>query len=199
MLQHSDDLEQLEERQIAAEHDLRKAQAQETQNVATALKYMEAYCRGTNVNHPEHSHTVTEEDFKKLDRQRLLQQDLPRKHESAINVLRARQERDTKRRVERQEEELKELDAEYGKEMVAKETEHKKDVEKLETMIEARRTRLLQRWDLKFEMWRKDWEQQHKTTLNTKLEHEDWPPRKADCATIIPNSSCLAQFVRAAA
>ena len=44
--QHALDLERLDETQIIAEHDLRKAQAQETQNVATALKYMEAYCSG---------------------------------------------------------------------------------------------------------------------------------------------------------
>ena len=94
-LQHNEDLERLEERQLLAEHDLLKAQSQETQNVATALKYIEAYCLGTR-NDEERAHTVSEEDFKKLDRQRMIQQDLPRKHASAINVLRARQELDTK-------------------------------------------------------------------------------------------------------
>jgi hypothetical protein len=188
----------LEERQLLAEHDLLKAHAQETQNVATALKYIEAYCLGTK-NDQEHAHTVTEEDFKKLDRQRLIQRDLPRKHTSAINVLRARQELDTERRLEAQEAELEQMDADYEKERAANEAEYTKELEKLEAIIEARRKRLLQRWDLKFEMWRRDWEEQHNTTLNAKLEHEDWPARKADHAITVPESSCLARYVKAEA
>lgn len=134
--------------------------------------------------------------MKKLERQRLLQQDLPRKHASAINVLRARQEMDFKRRVEAQEAELKQIDAGSEKEEATKEAEYKKELEQLEALIESRRRRLLQRWDLKFEMWRRDWEQQHNTTLDEHLEHEDWPPRKADNVVIIPESSALAQYVK---
>ncbi|KAF1838810.1 hypothetical protein BDW02DRAFT_338103 [Decorospora gaudefroyi] len=198
MKQHTDHLERLEERQLLAEHDLLKAQAQETQNVATALKYMEAYCSGTKANHQEHVHAVSEEDLKKLDRQRSTQKGLPRKHASAINVLRARQELDTARKLETQEMELEQLDAEYEKEKATTEVKYKKEVEKLETVIEARRKRLLQRWDLRFEMWRRDWEEQHSMTLNVKLEHEEWPPRKADHAITVPESSSLAQYVKAA-
>ncbi|KAJ4374068.1 hypothetical protein N0V83_002807 [Neocucurbitaria cava] len=193
--QHVADLEHLEELQISAEHDLRKAQIQETQNVATALKYMEAYCLGTNVNHPEHAHTVTEEDFRKLDRQRQVQQNLPRKHESAINVLRAKQERETKRRFQKHEAELNVMDGDHKDEMAKRTVEFKKEQDKLETLIEVRRRRLLQRWDLKFEMWRRDWEEQHGTTLKTKLEHESWPLQRMETVTPIPESSSLARFV----
>lgn len=199
VLQHTIDLDHLEELQIIAEHDLRKAQDQETQNVATALKHMEAYCLGTNVNHPEHAHTVSEEDFKKLDRQRVIQQDLPRKHDNAINVLRARQERETKRRLQKQENELLHMDTDHEKEKAKAEAEYHKEVERLEATMDVRRRRLLQRWDLKFEMWRRDWEEQHSTTLTTKLEHESWPLQKAQTATPISESSSLAQYVRAAA
>lgn len=198
-LQHPYDLERLEEKQISAEHDLRTTHEQETQNVATALKHMEAYCLSTNALRPEHAHIVTEEDFKKLDRQRMVQQDLPRKHENAINVLRARQERETKRRIEKQEAELDSMDAENEKDKFAEETNHKKELERLDAVIEARRRRLLQRWDLKFEMWRRDWEEQHGTTLDAKLEHKPWPPRKADHAVCLSDSSSLAQYINAAA
>jgi hypothetical protein len=197
-LQHLNDLDRQEERQLQAEHDLLKAQAQETQNVATALKYIEAYCLGTK-NDQEHAHAVTEDDFKKLDRQRLLQRDLPRKHASAINVLRARQELDTERKLEAQEVELEQMDVDYEKEKLTQETVYKEELEKLEIMIETRRKRLLQRWDLKFEMWRRDWEEQHNTTLNAKLEHEDWPARKADHTITIAATSSLAPYVKAAA
>jgi predicted RNA-binding protein with PIN domain len=141
----------LEERQLLAEHDLLETQAQETQNVATALKYIEAYCLGAK-SQQEHTHTVSVDDFKKLERQKLLQQGLPRKHASAINVLRARQELDFKRRLEIHEAELKQLDADLEKEESAKEEEYKKESEQLEKVIEARRKRLIQRWELKFEM-----------------------------------------------
>jgi hypothetical protein len=142
---------------------------------------------------------VLEEDLKKLDRQRLIQQDLPRKHASAINVLRARQEMDTKRRLEAQEAELQQLDTDYKKDHTAKEAEYHKDLERLDAVIELRRKRLLQRWDLKFEIWRRDWEAQHNTTLTTELEHENWPPRKADHAISIPEASSLARYVKAVA
>ncbi|CAG5178249.1 uncharacterized protein ALTATR162_LOCUS8606 [Alternaria atra] len=195
---HNEDLERLEERQLLAEHDLLKAQAQETQNVATALKYIEAYCLSTK-NDQERAHTVSEEDFKKLDRQRLIQQDLPKKHASAINVLRARQELDTERRIEAQEAELQQLGVDHEREKARKEAEYQKELEKLDAVINVRRKRLLQRWDLKFEMWRRDWEAQHNTTLTAELEHEDWPSGKADYTISIPEASLLAQYVKTAA
>jgi hypothetical protein len=162
------------------------------------LKYIEAYCLSTK-NDQERAHTVSEEDFKKLDRQRLIQQDLPKKHASSINVLRARQELDTERRIEAQEAELQQLGVDHEREKAKKEAEYQKELEKLDAVINVRRKRLLQRWDLKFEMWRRDWEAQHNTTLTAELEHEDWPSRKADHAISIPEASSLAQYLKAAA
>lgn len=136
---------------------------------------MEAYCLATNVNHPDHAHTVTQEDFSKLDRQRLLQSNLPRKHENAINVLRARQERQLKNRLRHQETEIAALEQGFSLEKEKAETEYLKEVEKLESVMEARRKRVMCRWELKFEMWRRDWEEQHCTVLTARLEHERWP------------------------
>jgi hypothetical protein len=197
--QHLQDIERLEELQIMAEHDLRKTHLVETQNVATALKHMEAYCLGTGLSHPEHPHLVTEEDFKKLDRQRMIQQNLPRKQENAINVLRARQERDMKNKLLKQEAELALLDAARDEERAAEESEHAKEMERLESIIESRRKRLLQRWDLKFEVWRRDWERQHGTAVTLRLEHETWPVHTTKTMTPIPESSPLAPFIQAAA
>jgi hypothetical protein len=185
--------------QIIAEHDLRKAHELETQNVATALKHMEAYCLGSGQSHLEHTHVVTEEDFNKLDRQRLIQQNLPRKHENSINVLRARQERQMQTKLQKQEAELGLLDATHERERATEELVHTKEVEKLEVLIETRRKRLLQRWDLKFEMWRRDWEDQHGTTVTLRLEHESWPLQTTKTMTPIPESSSLAPYVQAVA
>jgi hypothetical protein len=198
ILQHMQDIERLEETQVVAEHDLRSTHAQETQNVATALKHMEAYCLGSNLSHPER-HVVTEEDFKKLDRQRMIQLNLPRKHENAINVLRARQERETQNKLQKQETELGLLEAAHERERATEESEHAKEMEKLEVLIDTRRKRLLRRWDLKFEMWRREWEAQHQTILTLQLEHETWPLQPTTTMTPIPESSSLAPYVQAAA
>jgi hypothetical protein len=198
-LQHLQDLERLEESQVVAEHDLRKAHAQETQNVATALKHMEAYCLNSDLSHPEHHHVVTEEDFEKLDRQRMIQQNLPRKHDNAINVLRARQEREMQNRQQKQATELGLLDAAHERERAAEEVGNAKEMEKLEILIETRRKRLLRRWDLKFEIWRRDWEAQHQSIFTLPLEHETWPLQPTTTTTPIPGSSSLAPYVQAAA
>jgi hypothetical protein len=195
-IQHMVELENLEDAQIDAEDTLRKVQDLEIQNVAIALKHMEAYCLSSNSD-PDLAHTVTEDDFKKLDRQRSIQQSLPRKHESAINVLRSRQERATKMKIQRQEAELAEMDAQYEKEKEAEEWQHAQESERLTALTEARRKRLQQRWDLKYEIWRKDWENQH----STQFDNVDWPLKTQYGGTIcgIPESSEATTSIHAAA
>ncbi|XPS71484.1 hypothetical protein M3J09_003670 [Ascochyta lentis] len=193
---HILELEDLEDAQITAEDNLRKAQDLETQNVATALKHMEAYCLSSNPD-PGFAHTVTQDDFKKLDRQRLIQQSLPRKHESAINVLRSRQERAMKIKMQKQELELADMDADFEKEKAAEEWQFAQESERLSAVIETRRKRFQQRWDLKYEMWRKDWESQH----GTQFDNVDWPLKMQYGGPIcgIPESSETTTPIHAAA
>lgn len=166
--------------------------------MATALKHMEAYCLSSNPD-PDLAHMVTQDDFKKLDRQRLIQQSLPRKHESAINVLRSRQDRAMKLKIQKQEAELAEMDAEFEKEDAAEELQHAQESERLNAVIEARRKRLQQRWDLKFEMWQRDWNSQHGNETN--FENVDWPLRAQYGGPIcgIPESSETTTPIHAAA
>lgn len=191
--QHALDLERLDESQLVAEHDLRKTHAQEAQNLVTALKYMEAYCSGANPTNPELAHTVTDEDRKKLERQHVIQQKLPAKQESAINVLRAKQERDAKAKLQKHRMELQQLDTDYGEEKQAEEQQYVKDSSRLDAVIQARRTRVIHRWDLRFEIWRRDWENQHGSTLQGRLPHEDWP-EATDMEAPITSSSFLALY-----
>lgn len=179
--------------QIIAEHDLRKAQDIEAQNVATALKHMEAYCLGGSQSNPDHPHVVSEEDFKKLDRQRMLQQSLPRRQENTINVLRAKQEREAKNKMHKQEQEMDLMGAAHDRERAAEEAEHAREMEKLEALIESRRKRLVQRWSLKLEIWRRDWEQQHPTATDLRLEPESFPVQTTTTKPI-PESSALAVY-----
>jgi hypothetical protein len=184
----------LDESQIVAEHDLRKTHAQETQNVATALKYMEAYCSGSNPT-THIAHTVTQEDRNKLARQHVTQQKLPAKHESAINVLRARQEKDTKVKLQKQEDELQQLQTEYEQEKQAEEVQYMKDVNRLEALTEARRKRIMHQWDLRIETWKRTWEKEHGDALIGQIPQETWPEAPAD-APLYPSSS-LALYLQA--
>lgn len=194
--QHISELEDLEDAQITAEDNLRNAQYLETQNVAIALKHMEAYCLSSNPD-PDLAHIVTQDDFKKLDRQRSIQQSLPRKHESAINVLRSRQERAMKLKAQKQEAELDDMDAAFEQEKLAEEWQHTQESERLNAVIEARRKRLQRRWDLKYEIWRKDWDSQH----SVQLENVDWPLKTQYGGAIcgIPESSETTTPIHAAA
>jgi hypothetical protein len=192
--QHVQTLESLEESQLVAEHDLRKSQAQETQNIATALKYMEAYCAGTNPLNPDLVHTVTDEDHKKLARQRMIQEKLPAKQESAINVLRARQEKDLKQRLEKQEAELSKLDTDFENDSKAEETRFLVDVNRLAELVTARRKAVMCRWDLRFEIWRRNFETQHGVALVGRLPHAEWPQIADDDMEVDPQSALAVYF-----
>jgi len=135
---------------------------------------MEAYCSGTSSS-KELVHVVTDEDLRKLQRQRSTQKKLPAKHESAINVLRAKQERDTKLKLQKQAAELQQLEADYESEKRVQELQYVKDSSRLDAKIRARRSRLFRRWDLKFEIWRREWEKESGAALYGTLSHEDWP------------------------
>ena len=192
--QYATELERLEELQIVAEHELRNTHAQETQNVATALKHMEAYCSGSNLATGRYIYTVTEEDREKLARQYMIQKKMPKKHESAINVLRARQEKNLIIKQQKQQAALKQLDLDYECARQEEELRFLKDSNQLNLVIAARRRRLTNRWDLKFEMWRRDWESQHRIALRGRLPHEEWPTNRVGGP--IDASSSLALYLQ---
>ena len=155
---------------------------------------MEAYCSGHNPTIPETAHKdVTDEDRKKLARQQLIQQKLPAKHESAINVLRARQEKDTKTKLLKQQTELQQLQSDYERNTRNEELQYARETSRLDALIDARRKRVVLRWALKFEIWRRDWEKQHGTSLNVQLPHEEWPVTPADAP--MDTSSSLALYL----
>ncbi|KAL1612095.1 hypothetical protein SLS60_000318 [Paraconiothyrium brasiliense] len=195
-IQHVQQLERLDEFQLTMEHDLRNAHAVETQNVATALKYIEAYCSGPNPAHEGVMYTVTDEDRRKLERQRTTQEKLPAKHESAINVLRAKQERDIKLRLQRQQSELEQLETDYEKNKSAQELQYTKDCSQLDMIIRTRRNKLARQWDLRSEIWRREWEKENECKLYGTLPHETWPETTEVDVPIDPSSS-LAVYIRA--
>lgn len=151
--QHSLILEALEDSQITAEHDLRNAQTLEILNLATALKHMEAYCSNSITTNTSLAHIVTEDDHRNLARQRLAQKNLPKRHESAVNVLRARQERDMESKVLALKGEMVELEKSCERERVECVERFNREAERLENLIQERRKRAAQRWALEREIW----------------------------------------------
>ena len=84
-----------------------------------------------------------------------------------------------------------------GKVEEAEEWQHAQESERLTALIEARRKRLQQRWDLKYEMWRKDWEDQN----STQFDNVEWPLKVQYGGAIcgIPESSEATTSIHAAA
>jgi hypothetical protein len=182
---HEFALERLEEMQIAAELEMRKSHEDEAQRVATALKYMERYCRGSigAAEQPDSTrltggepqiHTVSDEDRSKLQRQYAIRDNLPNKQESAINVLRAKQEKQLKAKQHQQGGELAELEAQLKQQRLALEASQAKDEEKLESILENRKRRLTMRWELKMEIWRCQYEKDKEPILGW-LPKIEWP------------------------
>ena len=131
------------------EHELRNAQVEERQNVLTALKHMEGYCSETS------NRTVTDEDRSKLQAQRAKRDLLDAKHASAINVLRQKQERTVKTRRQKQLQELSDLDQSFIERMTALHEQEEQTRSKLAEVMTLRRSRLIERWDLKLLVWQK--------------------------------------------
>lgn len=159
---------------------------------------MDAYCSGNNPSHPELTHAATDEDRNKLERQRVIQAKLPAKHESAINVLRAKQERDTKVKLQKQQAHLRSLDEQYEMNRKVEEQQYAEESSRLAKLVQTRRERITHRWSLKVEIWRKDWKSQHGMTLNVRLPHGDWP-EVADTEAPISASSSLALYAHVGA
>ncbi|KAF2196062.1 hypothetical protein GQ43DRAFT_476657 [Delitschia confertaspora ATCC 74209] len=180
--QHALDLERLEELQLMAEQDLLETQAGELRGSATKLKWMEGYCSNPAQN-------VKEEDRTKLANYRLVHQKLPAIHESAISVLRGRQEKNTKRRLEKQKQELVKLDQDFEQNKRDEEARFRKDMNRLGELIASRRKTVSGRWELKFEIWRRQFEKREKRRIEGRLPHAQWSQVASEKGEMDPESA----------
>jgi hypothetical protein len=159
---------------------------------------MEAYCSASRLENPDLVHTVTEEDRKKLTHQHWIQQNLPSRHESAINVLRGRQEKEMELKRESQGIELTTLDAEFEDHHQAEEERYRNDKSRLDELVMARRKIAMYRWELKFEIWRRNFELEHAMSLIGRLPHAEWPHSKDDNTDMDPESALAVYLKRSA-
>ncbi|KAM0717878.1 hypothetical protein Q7P37_006210 [Cladosporium fusiforme] len=141
---HAHSLAEAEDKQVAAEADLRATHAREDRDVATALRHMEAYCAGTLGCGTPHGRTVTEQDLRELEKTQRARAGMAARHEGAIRVLRGEQGRRMKGRVARQEREMANLARAHRGEEEGME----RGWGVLEALVGVKREALVRRWEV---------------------------------------------------
>ncbi|APA15767.1 hypothetical protein sscle_15g105370 [Sclerotinia sclerotiorum 1980 UF-70] len=147
----------LEDRQVAAEMELRATLKQSERSVQIRLKHMEAYCNGLGRSSGGDNiqRIVTEKDLRELGQQYNIRDDLGRLHQSRINVMRDKQAKQMENLIHRQEEELENLVLKQNQELEALEEVHSREEEGIISLFIERKSRLIWRWNLMEEVERK--------------------------------------------
>ncbi|KAI1140699.1 hypothetical protein F5Y05DRAFT_402833 [Hypoxylon sp. FL0543] len=150
----------LEDRQVAAEMELRSTLEQSEKNVRIRLKHMEAYCDGLGKN-PDAampSRVVTERDLRELGQQYNVEKNMKQLHQAKINVMRDRQAKALEELLERQESEMSKLTEKNRKELESLESDFADDEDALTTTFAQRRSELDKRWEIEMEILRRELE-----------------------------------------
>jgi len=173
---HVKTAQHLEDRQIAAEMELRTTLEQSERSVKIRLKHMEAYCDGLG-RHPDGDmpqRVVTERDLRELGQQYNVRDGMERLHQARINVMRDRQAKATEELLERQEAELhRQADKrEEDLEDLAAEFAHDEDA--LSRVFQDRRAKMLRRWELETEILRRELEVKDGVKYGP-MAAPDWP------------------------
>jgi hypothetical protein len=177
---HAKTAAHLEDRQVAAEMELRTSLKQSERSVQIRLRHMEAYCDGLGRSSSglNPARVVTERDLRELGQQYNLRDDLERLHQSRINVMREKQSKQMEQLLARQEEEVEKLVQKQNEELDAQEEMFAAEEDKFMQLFRARRQRLKRRWVLVEELTRRRLEKE--TGLKfAKLPELDWPDPEA--------------------
>lgn len=114
---------------------------------------MKAYCSGSSVPGSTKRRIVTEEDKRRLRDQEKLHDELDKKHEAAMKMARARQEKDMKDLKHDHEQELKELEKKYKEARLASRKTVQEVCRQLDAVIRTRRLRVVRRWYISLKVW----------------------------------------------
>ncbi|KAI2470132.1 hypothetical protein F4781DRAFT_196143 [Annulohypoxylon bovei var. microspora] len=152
----------LEDRQVAAEMELRSTLEQSERNVRIRLKHMEAYCDGLgkkpNADVP--SRVVTERDLRELGQQYNVEKNMRQLHQAKINVMRDRQAKALEELLERQDSEMERLIDKNGKEIESLESDFTDEEDALTMTFVQRKSTLENRWELEMEVMRRELEKE---------------------------------------
>jgi hypothetical protein len=167
----------LEDRQVAAEMELRASLKQAERSVQIRLRHMEAYCDGLGRASYGPPRVVTERDLRELGQQYNVRDDLERLHQSKINVMRDKQAKQMEQLLARQLEEEEKLIARQDVELDTLEASFSAEEVNFLQAFKARRERVLQRWRLAEEIEREKLHQRTKLRY-APLSLPEWPEPK---------------------
>ncbi|KAF5659732.1 hypothetical protein FHETE_9280 [Fusarium heterosporum] len=165
---HVKTISHLEDRQVAAEMDLRNTLEASARSVKIRLKHMEAYCDGLGRNSKDsrpgsdspHQRVVTERDLRELGQQYNIRDGMERSHQAKINVMRDRQAKRMEELIDRQEMEFETFLGQNRDELDELTAQEMQEENALATKFSARKTKLVRRWELAIEILRKELEAQ---------------------------------------
>ncbi|KAH8667599.1 hypothetical protein BGZ60DRAFT_409610 [Tricladium varicosporioides] len=169
----------LEDRQVAAEMELRANHKQAARSVKIRLRHMEAYCDGLgrNASGPNPARVVTERDLRELGHQYNLRDDMERLHQSKINVMRDKQAKQMEQLLTRQEEELEKLGSKQDEELESLEESFVSEEESFYNIFRIRKSRLKRIWLINEEIARKRLEDNEGVKF-APMEPIEWPDKE---------------------
>jgi hypothetical protein len=175
---HAKTVQHLEDRQLAAEMELRTTLEQSERSVRIRLKHMEAYCESlgrSGDGNPEHpQRVVTERDLRELGQQYNLRDGMERLHQAKINVMRDRQAKRMEELLERQELEMQKLQDKREEDLEDLAAEFAHDEDALSRVFQDRKTKMLKRWELEIEILRHEMEAKDKVSYGP-MDLPEWP------------------------
>lgn len=194
---HAKTAAHLEDRQVAAEMDLRASLEQSERSVQIRLRHMEAYCDRLGHGEPGAdgempARVVTERDLRELGQQYNLRDGMERLHEAKINVMRDSQAKRMEELMDRQESELEKLLEKNHDEMDDQAIQFAHEDEALTAIFASRKARLVHRWELAIEILRKELEAQNGVKFAS-IATPGWPEEPAAVvpATVDPPAAPL--------
>lgn len=156
---HSKATSSLEDRQIAAEMELRTTLEQTERSVNLRLKHMEAYCQGRSNDGDDSGRVVTEKNLKELGQQYTLRDGMERQHQAKINVMRERQAKRMGELLEKQEAEAEALSGKQRDESYAQASRCAAENENITDTLRMLQIRLNARWSLQLDVLCKELEE----------------------------------------
>lgn len=184
---HREEEQKMEVRHLETEGELLEEQMGYRRMVHATLRHMEMYCErhgyGTlsGSNTPvrtsvasEGQRPITEQDRIELERQYRTRDDIPRRQESEINVLRGKQQRQLEELEAKQEKELGDLAQQKLDELSKLQTLYVEDEANLAHVFNQRRERIGKRWRLDGELIRKRLEAADRLTYG-RVPDAQWP------------------------
>lgn len=166
----------LEDRQVAAEMELRASLKQAEKSVQIRLRHMEAYCDGLgrSASGENPARVVTERDLRELGQQYNIRDDLERLHQSKINVMRDKQAKQMEQLLIRQEDELDKLADKQSLELEALEETFGTEEDGFLKVFDERREKLRRRWTITEKVERKKLEIEKKVKF-APMSPVPWP------------------------